>query len=730
MRAFFANGVEKMRIAQVVEGLPTLIHLSLFFFFAGLVIFLFNINRAVFNSVVWWIALFTIIYGLITILPILRHDSPYFTPLSLPAWILYASISHLFFKTLFSVRSKKITVFKSWQRLRALRDRYRGWILGGVEKAAEETASEQLSEIDARILRWTIDDLGDDDRMANFFEAIPGFFNSKLVKDLRSKLSDRHRLLERFWKALNGFLDRTLSSNSVIEYVKYIRLDIGMGAMNTITIPDVSSIPKDILFEHWDQAPQNVAMGHAVERWCASKNKDVAQYAQCIATRILAAASVQERDDRWIELATRVLGLSEGNVRHYIAHGNDSVSLAILISVAHRHIRSDFYDWGLLSTLYELNIHDTLPELQHDFCMLWNECVEEATGQPHDSFPVGILRLTRFLYIRLHQGTRAAPTYFSDLTPDFDHILYRSKSYPSCDIQDHRPDSIIPEDGETSQPLQPISIAFPIPLIPLLGPVGGSRSGGIAVAPQDLTSIPTLLYPLEGNKRQDLATTLVIPGIDRISFTAPTSFVVPTPATPVLNESLASYNESSTSTSKFSLPASSTIPTSRSSQIPPLPNEELLSLLNTSLSSPSNTMTLPRLRPRGLINEGNMCFANVALQLLVYCPQFWNQLRYMSRLIGQRGEPKGQPTGGARKVLVDATFRLLDEFVHKEKTSLTQRSLKLAQKRQAMEDEKEKKDDNDIDPFIPTYVFDAMKEKKQFKHILVRTCAHIAPFCY
>jgi ubiquitin carboxyl-terminal hydrolase 10 len=125
-----------------------------------------------------------------------------------------------------------------------------------------------------------------------------------------------------------------------------------------------------------------------------------------------------------------------------------------------------------------------------------------------------------------------------------------------------------------------------------------------------------------------------------------------------------------------------------------------------------------------------MCFANVALQLLVCCPQFWNQLRYMSRLIGQRGEPKGQPTGGARTVLVDATFRLLDEFVHKEKKSLTQRSLQLAQKGKVIEDEMEKKEDNDMDPFIPMYVYDAMKEKKQFKGLLVRTRAHIVRFCY
>jgi hypothetical protein len=120
-----------------------------------------------------------------------------------------------------------------------------------------------------------------------------------------------------------------------------------------------------------------------------------------------------------------------------------------------------------------------------------------------------------------------------------------------------------------------------------------------------------------------------------------------------------------------------------------------------------------------------MCFTNVAFQLLVYCPQFRNQLGYTSRLIGQRGEPKGQQTGGTRMVLVDATLRLLDEFVHNEKTSLTQRSMQLAQTGKAREDEMEKKEDNEMSPFIPRYVYDAMKEKKQFKRMLVRTlCQH------
>ena len=723
MRVFFANGVEKMHASWVVEGLPTLLHLSLFLFFAGLVIFLFNINHTVFISVAWWIGIFTIVYGLITLAPIVRHNSPYFSPLSLPAWSLYASISLFFLTVRFSMLSNGPD-FTTWQRLRAFRDRYRRWVLGGVEEAAEDTASERLSEIDAHIFGWTLDVVEDDDRLEKFFMAIPGFFNSKLVKVLKKDLPKR--VLKMFWEVSDGFVDRTLLSNSVLGPVKSRRLDIGMNAMSVISIPGTLSIPCDILFQKWDQAPQDVEMGHVLARWCANENEDIAQYARCIATRLI--ASVPERDERWIELANRALDLSERNLRDYIAHGNNSISLSILISAARRDIHSEFYDWGVLSKLSELDIHDTLPGLQREFCALWNLCVQEAWNQGRDSYPVGILRLTRHLYIGLHEGTHAAPTSFSASTGDFEQILLQPSSYPSCDIRDHRSDSTTSDSraefGETSQPLASSSIAFPIPVITAPNPVGGSRS---AVAPHDLPSIATLLYPLEGNKRHDLATPRAIPDIDQISITGPTLFRVPTSPTPVFNESLSPYNAGSASTAKSSLPASSTIPIPRSSQIPPFPNERLLSL-NTSLSSPSHNTTLLRLRPRGLINKGNMCFANVALQLLVYCPQFWNQLRYMSRLVGQRGEPKGQHTGGARTVLIDATFRFLGEFVCKEKASLTQRSLQLVQKGKAREDKIERKEDNDMDPFIPTHVYDAMKEKKQLKSMMVRTCAYITQF--
>ncbi|KAH9989374.1 hypothetical protein BJV74DRAFT_773062, partial [Russula compacta] len=82
MRAFFANGVDKFHVGWAVEALPALVHLSLFIFFAGLAIYLFNINHTVFDTVICWVALLLAAYGCITLMPSFWHDSPYYSPLS------------------------------------------------------------------------------------------------------------------------------------------------------------------------------------------------------------------------------------------------------------------------------------------------------------------------------------------------------------------------------------------------------------------------------------------------------------------------------------------------------------------------------------------------------------------------------------------------------------------------------------------------------------------------
>jgi ubiquitin carboxyl-terminal hydrolase 10 len=130
---------------------------------------------------------------------------------------------------------------------------------------------------------------------------------------------------------------------------------------------------------------------------------------------------------------------------------------------------------------------------------------------------------------------------------------------------------------------------------------------------------------------------------------------------------------------------------------------------------------MPRLRARGLVNSGNLCFANAVLQLLVYCPPFWRLFRELGRLTSSRDRGEGQGTGGSATQLVDATVRFLEEFVYEEKMPLpTQQSQHQTGNVNVKEEEDEKKQDDGVDSFIPTYVYDAMKEKKRFDNMRVR----------
>ena len=490
MRAFFANGVEKMHVPWAVEGLPTLLHLSLFLFFGGLVIFLFNIDQEVFIFVVWWIGLFSMVYGLITFLPIIRQDSPYNSPLSTPAWFFYASIHHVTFKVLALITSHSSG---GHQTRRHIRNLYQRWMLGdvsGVKKAAEETASERSSEIDIQILDWTISALGDDDSLKSFFEAIPGFFSSELVKHLETDFPVE--LLKKFREALCGFLGRTWLSNSVDNSEKLRRLDITTNAMNLIRQNGVSSVLWEHLFEHWDGMSQTYEVGQTLARWCTSSDQSVTRDAQVTIARTLVSVrvSMRERNNSWVTLAARIFGLSERDLRDNIALGRDNLLLAILIRVTRQSLRSDHFNYLVLGEFSKLDIRNTLPRLQHDFCMLWNEIVREARNQGPYTTPVTILRGIRHPYLALHQGTDAAPTAFSSSTHSHDYVLYKPSSYPLCNLASHRPLSIAHIPVHNSR-------QFPLPTSP------GNSPDALSPSPTDASStVPH--KPSKGTLLQDL----------------------------------------------------------------------------------------------------------------------------------------------------------------------------------------------------------------------------------
>jgi len=100
---FFGTRRYKMRIA--IETAPTLLHFSVFLFFAGLVILFYSINKAVAIVISVSVGIFVAAYFVLTILPYIEHSCPYRTPMSNIWW--YISHPSLFsgafcFRSLFT----------------------------------------------------------------------------------------------------------------------------------------------------------------------------------------------------------------------------------------------------------------------------------------------------------------------------------------------------------------------------------------------------------------------------------------------------------------------------------------------------------------------------------------------------------------------------------------------------------------------------------------------------
>ena len=602
IRATFFDNMNGSIPSGIIDSLPMLLHLSLFLFFGGLGIFLFHTNHTVF----WFGSLLGFLYVFVCIG--LMSSSPG-------------------------------TILILFGGIRFVRNRAEKWV------------SKSSWGYDLDILRWLIRN-SDDDTLEKFFAAVPGFFNSKLVNHRGENFE---YLLSMFWNTLNGFLCRTLSSNSVAESVKANRFDIGMKAMNVISRSRGSS-PPDFLVKSWDQVPSIAEVEPAqLLKHCTSNCEHTAHYARCMVAKIL--ASVPERDDRWIRFATSAFDLSEHDLRGYIDHSDDSLSLAITIRHFRRSIRSGFYDWNALKAFNKLDVLNTLPALQRDFCTLWNELADEAKKRGSRSVPAYLLRRIRHLYIPLHEGTAS--------TDSFNFIRLHPSSYPLCDIASHRPDFAA-------------HVAAP------------------SFTSTQLDAPPTTLH--HSTASTHAATSTHSP-----------AQVPPSPLS-VLNESLVPCDAGAASTSDPLLLASS-IGSSITASPPPslvssFPNaDDVFSLFSSSTPSrPTGNTTLPRLHARGLVNTGSMCFANAVLQLLVHSPRF----RELGDLKGLRGAG-GLDTSVGAAPLVNATVRFLEEFTFKEK---------------------EHHNASVVGSFEPIYIYDAMKEKRQLKNLLVRSRDQCAPLCY
>ena len=454
----FFNGVDDFHIQLAADAVPTLLHLSVLLFLGGLLILLRNINVTVFNAVIAWVALAVVIYTYVTFLPISRPASTDYSPLSSLAWQFSADMLYVISKLINRIRrgTYDMGIRRPTRLLRRL------------EKKAEEIVLRQSLELDARILDSLLDTVGEDDAQETFFEAMPDFYKSRVQKEgFKEHLSPY--FADKFCVSVNRFLSETLSSDWVSESTRSRRLLTCLDASHEvlgnhpeIPVAVINIANRIIRSENWKEVTPSPEIGRILRRWRKSTDTWFAFITSCIIAQII--AGVGEHDDTWRALTMSQLGVTKKVLRSYLEHG-DSVFLANLINTtrlfmghgdivfpAHlintrresintrREPRVQFQD--VLRSISEFNVQDTLLELQHDFCALWNEIVVHAgpSGSYSDRVRVRILRLgeIRRVYDALHH---TAPTTITTLSAsaDPDSSLQLEFPLPICTDSSHRP---------------------------------------------------------------------------------------------------------------------------------------------------------------------------------------------------------------------------------------------------------------------------------------------------
>ncbi|KAH9955099.1 hypothetical protein BGW80DRAFT_1566319 [Lactifluus volemus] len=345
IRAFYSGGVEKFHLSSAVEVLPTLIHLSLFLFFAGLLVYLFNVHHFVFLAIVWWVGVSSLAYLAITFMPAWWHECPYYTPIT--------SIIGL---------------------------------LRHIEGETKESIPRKASGVDGDILKWTFKTLADDHDLEKFFEKIPGFCNPRSSVVQNAQVTQHlTKIGSTLSSSLIGFLFRTSSSNSLSKDDKKRRFIISVKAAEVMV--KVASLPGPIwhIFEttfcgKWKLMLQSVTMADSLK----GTDHGPSLFLQSLTSGLIANVRASDRNDHWVALAAHQLHQPEDTIRDYRVDGDGWVLLANLTHITHQIV--DTLDMAnlecpvakaasehMLPSLSKFDIPNVpQAKLQEDFVGLWD----------------------------------------------------------------------------------------------------------------------------------------------------------------------------------------------------------------------------------------------------------------------------------------------------------------------------------------------------------------------
>jgi len=180
---YFSQGARRFYISEFVEVLPVLLLLSVFLFFAGLVVFAFRSNHIVAYFTLAIVGLCTLSYIALTLMQLIFHDCPYQTPLTPVLRFFVQTISLSFFSVLYHVVKQ---LHKCWSRVGAdmvkSLDQQKNKamslsenIISKLENSAEPLSIDMYKNLLIRTLHW----LNEDHELEEFVAGIPGLYESE-----------------------------------------------------------------------------------------------------------------------------------------------------------------------------------------------------------------------------------------------------------------------------------------------------------------------------------------------------------------------------------------------------------------------------------------------------------------------------------------------------------------------------------------------------------------------
>jgi hypothetical protein len=92
MRTFLHEGINNYQMDAIVGTIPTLLHISLFFFYCGVITFFWSWNKTISILHISVLGFFTAVYTFITLLPLFSLSCPFSTPFSGFSWWTVQSI--------------------------------------------------------------------------------------------------------------------------------------------------------------------------------------------------------------------------------------------------------------------------------------------------------------------------------------------------------------------------------------------------------------------------------------------------------------------------------------------------------------------------------------------------------------------------------------------------------------------------------------------------------------